>query len=412
MNLTNKFRNYFMLLLATVCISSFTHLSYAQTNSGFINASPTIRYQYIGTYDVNKLNNILNNDVPAIVESKINYTQAKNAVKLYKVEYSSVVPEQSNRPTIASGIIAIPATGAKLMPMVSYQHGTIYGNMGVPSTPDNSWETQLMIAQFGGQGYVVIGADYFGLGSSKEKDSYIVINSQVQASYDMYEAAKIILAKENISITDFFISGWSQGGVITMAFLEKLEASGVKVKAAGTAAAQCDGFVMTNGFLSHPRKIDAPWVTCMFILTAFSFEEYYQVPGLARGVFTDEQYEVAKRVYMKDTTLEYKDFPFDLHKLIRPEYFDAAYFKQSVYGKLLSDMHPYRWDIKTPVHMYYGDIDQCLTIGLARLPYDWQKAIGNDKVEAFSVGADGTHRIAYGRAVPEWKKWFDSLLTK
>lgn len=381
-------------------------------NTGFVPISSTVRYKYIGTYDVNKLNQFQNKEVPEIIETKVNYTAAKNAVKLYKVEYRSMVPEQNNRPTWASGIIAIPATGAKSMPLVSYQHGTIYGNMGVPSTPDNSWETQLMIAQFGGQGYVVIGADYFGLGSSTEKDSYIVINSQVQASYDMYEAAKLILAKEGIGITDFFITGWSQGGVITMALLERLEAYKVKVKAAGTAAAQCDGFVMTNGFLSHPRKIDAPWVSCMFILTAFSFEEYYQVPGLARGVFTDEQYELAKRVYMKDTTLKYEDFPFDLHKLIRPEYFDAAYFKQSVYGKLLSDMHPYRWDVKTPVRMYYGDIDQCLSIGLARLPYNWQVAIGNDKVEAISAGPDATHRITYGRAVPEWKKWFDGMLNK
>jgi hypothetical protein len=60
--------------------------------------------------------------------------------------------------------------------------------------------------------------------------------------------------------------------------------------------------------------------------------------------------------------------------------------------------------------MYYGDVDQCLTIGLARLPMEWQKAMGNDKVQAISVGADGTHRLAFGRAVPEWKTWFDTML--
>ncbi len=385
---------------------------WAQSNAAFVSITPSIRYQYIGTYDINRLNNIQNIEVPEAIEKKVDYTAPKNAVKLYRVEYSSVIPEQNNRPTIASGLIAIPATGAKAMPLVSYQHGTVFGKDWVPSFPEKSFETRLMIAQFGGQGYVVIGADYFGMGTSKEKDSYIVVNSQAQASFDMYEAAKVILNKEGISVTDFFISGWSQGAVITMAFLEKLEASGIKVKAAGTAAAQCDGYVMTNGFLQHPRKIDAPWVTTMFILTAFSFEEYYQIPGLAKGFFTEEQYELAKRVYMKDATLDYKDYPADLHKLIRPEYFDPVYFKQSAYGKLVSEMHPYRWMIQTPVHMYYGDVDECLTIGLARLPYDYQKAMGNNNVEVFSAGADATHRITYGRAVPEWKKWFNSLSTK
>jgi len=404
-----KIKKYFLLLLTACCFMG----SYAaENNMSFIQAAPGIRYQYIGTYDINRLNNILDKEVPAAIESKVYYTPPKNAVKLYRVEYSSIIPEQNNRPTTATGLIAIPATGAKQMPMISYQHGTVFGKDWVPSYPEKSFETRLMIAQFASQGYVVIGADYFGMGDSKEKDSYIVINSQVQASFDMYQASKIILDKEGVRITDFFVSGWSQGAVITMAYLEKLEASGVNVKAASTAAAQCDGYVMTNGFLQNPRKIDAPWVTTMFILTAFAFEEYYQIPGLAKGLFTDEQYKLAERVYLKDTTLSYKDYPTDLHKLIRPEYFNPVYYKQSAYGKLVSEMHPYRWVVQTPVHMYYGEVDESLAVDLARLPYNFQKAMGSNKIELFSMGPDATHRITYGRAVPEWKTWFDSLLGK
>lgn len=375
-----------------------------------VTISPDVQYQYLGTLDVATMSDILTKEVPRILGGEVAYTAPKNAVKLYRVTYNSVVPEQSNRPTRASGILAIPATGARTMPLISYQHGTLYGDMAPPSDHERCFESRLMVSQFASQGYVVISADYFGFGVSKEKDSYIVLGSQVQASYDMYRAALMVLEKEGIAVGKFFTTGWSQGGVITMAFLERLETIGVPVTAVGTAAAQCDGFVMTNGFLSHPRAIDANWVTTMFILTAFAFEEYYQMPGLARGVFTDEQYDLAKRVYMKDPTVQEKDFPLDLRTLIRPEYFDADYFAHSAYGKLLLEMHPYRWDIKTPVRMYYGDVDQCLTIGLARLPMEWQKAMGNTKVEAISVGADGTHRLAFGRAVPEWKTWFDSML--
>ena len=355
------------------------------------------------------MNTIQNKEIPAIIGTTVNYIAPKNAVKLYRVEYTSIVPEQNNRPTVTSGLIAIPVTGAKAMPMVSYQHGTVYGKDEVPSFPDESFETRLMIAQFAGQGYIVIGADYFGMGTSKEKDSYMVMGSQVQACYDMYEASKVILAKEGISSTDFFITGWSQGAVITMGFLEKLEASGVKVKAAGTASAQCDGYIMTSGFLNFPRKIDAPWVTTMFILTAFSYEEYYQIPGLARGLFTDEQYEICKRLYLKDSTLGFQEVPTDLHKLIRPEYFNPQYYKESAYGRLIAELHPYKWVIKTPLHMYYGDVDECLSIGLARMPFEYQKAIGNNNVVVYSAGQDANHRITYGRTVPEWKTWFDSM---
>ncbi len=398
--------------LLTFLFFTISCISAIAQQSAFVAVTPSVRYQYIGTYDEARLAKIQNTEIPEELGPGLSFTAPKNAVKLYRVEYMSVVPEQNNRPTLASGLIAIPSTGAKSMPLFSYQHGTVFGKDWVPSVPEKSFETRLAIAQFAGQGYVVIGADYFGLGSSVEKDSYIVVNSQVQASLDMYEAAKLILTKEGISITDFFIGGWSQGGVITMAYLERLETIGVPVKAAATASAQCDGYVMTHGFLQNPRKIDAPWVTTMFILTAFSFEEYYQIPGLARGLFTDEQYETARRMYMKDPTLSYKDYPLDLHKLIRPEYFNATYYTQSQYGRLISTMHPYRWLIKTPLKMFYGDVDECLTIGLARLPYEFQKALGNTKVEAISTGADANHRLTYGRAVPQWKKWFDGMVTK
>ena len=75
--------------------------------------------------------------------------------------------------------------------------------------------------------------------------------------------------------TKLFLAGWSQGGFVTMAFLEKLEAAGVPVTAAATASAPVDVFVAMNGFLNFPRKIDADWITTIFILSAFSFESYY-----------------------------------------------------------------------------------------------------------------------------------------
>jgi hypothetical protein len=34
---------------------------------------------------------------------------------------------------------------------------------------------------------------------------------------------------------------------------------------------------------------------------------------------------------------------------------------------------------------------------------------GNKMVQAVYTGDDATHRSTFARAVPEWKKWFDSL---
>ena len=375
-----------------------------------IQVAAGVQYEFIGRYDIDRLNQILNKDTPAFTHVPVTYTPARNAVKMYRVTYPSVIPERGNRPTMASGLIAIPETAEKSMPMVSYQHGTVMEKQTVPSFPEQSPETQLMIAQFAGQGYVVIGADYFGMGTSTEKDGYMVIASHQQACMDMYRASLAVLAKQGIAAKEFFLTGWSQGGVVSMCFLETLEKNNIPVTAASTACAQCDGFVMLSGFLNHPRPINAPWVSAMFILTAFSYEEYYGVPGLARALFTDEQYELARKIYMKEPYTE--EWPADLHKLIRKEYFDTNYFAGTAYGTLIQQLHAYRWQVKTNVRMYYGDVDECLTVDLARLPAMYQRAIGINTVEAISSGADANHRGTFGRAVAEWKKWFDSRQAK
>lgn len=401
----------FRLYILGVFILFLNNQVQSQSKLESLSISNAVYYELIGRYDIARLNHILNVEIPAATGTKENYTPAKNAVKLYRITYPSVIPEQNNRPTMASGLIAIPEVAEKNLPVISYQHGTAMEKDLVPSFPEKSFETRLMIAQFAAQGYVVFGADYFGLGLSKEKDGYMVIGSQQQACIDMYEVTKLILPKIGITPTSFFLTGWSQGGVVTMTFLERLERSNTKVTAAATVAAQCDGYVMLNGFMSFPRKIDGSWVSAMFMLTVFSFEEYYQIPGLAQGFFNPEMYETAKRVYEKDPTLKPEEFPTDLKKLIRKEFFDPVYYRNSAYGKLMSEMHPYRWVIESPVRMYYGEIDESLTVGLAQLPSDYQKAMGNNKVEAFSLGADANHRISFARAVPQWKKWFDQLQT-
>ncbi|MDT9126990.1 alpha/beta hydrolase, partial [Escherichia coli] len=79
------------------------------------------------------------------------------------------------------------------LPVVSYQHGTVYGRQEVPGFPEQSPETQLMIAQFAGQGYVVVGADYFGMGISTEPEGYLVKASHQQACFDFLMAANAVM---------------------------------------------------------------------------------------------------------------------------------------------------------------------------------------------------------------------------
>lgn len=394
------------LTLSCGLLCSVTPTAFAEGTTP-VQVTSGVKYEFLARWDAERLNKILNDEMPKFSGVDIKYPPARNAVNLYRVTYDSVVPEKGNKPIVASGLLAIPDTDGKSFPIVSYQHGTVYGRQEVPSFADQSPETQAMIAQFAGQGYMVIGADYFGMGISTEPEGYLVKGSHQQACYDMIASTNSVLEQMKISSDKLYLAGWSQGGYVTMACLEKLEAAGVRVNAAATASAPLDLFALMNGFFNFPRKIDADWLNSIVLLTAFSFENYYGLPGLARSVLNDDVYDVARKAYMREP-FDPAAIPSDLHKLVRAEYFDPQFFAASAYGRIMLENTVYRWVVKSPVRNYYGEVDEAITVGVGKMAMTYQQSIGsgNPNVEAIST-AQTTHRGTFATAIPEWKAWFD-----
>ena len=139
-----------------------------------------------------------------------------------KVTYDSIISEQGDKPIKAYGLLALPKDrSSSSMPIISYQHGTAFGKHEVPSYAFSdqinplSYETRLMVAQFASQGYILIAADYFGIGNSNEPEAYTVKASEQQACLDLYKAVIAFLDNEQIAYSDLFLTGWSQGGLVT-----------------------------------------------------------------------------------------------------------------------------------------------------------------------------------------------------
>ena len=228
------------------------------------------------------------------------YTPARNAVQLYRVTYPSVVPERGNRPTVATGLLAVPdtapATASRWSP-TSTAPST--GSSRCPPFPDQSPETQLMIAQFAGQGYVVIGADYFGMGGSTEPEGYMVKASHQQATYDMLMASRAVLGRPRARDDQrSFLAGWSQGGFVTHG--DAREARGRRRagrRPRPPPARRSTSSSRSTASSTSRARTTRPGCTTLFILSSFSFENYYGVPGLARSLITDEYYDIARKAY-------------------------------------------------------------------------------------------------------------------
>jgi len=354
----------------------------------------------------------MNEELGTFCEFKQSFTQAKYPLKLYKVIYKSVIPELNNKPVECSGLIAIPETGKTSMPMISYQHGTVFTNYEVPTNPESSYETRLELAGLAGQGYILIAADYFGKGINKEPEAYLVKESAKQVCYDMYVASLEVLKNLGITPTQFFLSGWSQGSFNTLALLNKFESLGVDVTAVAVASMPTDLFSIVNRWVFAPKPIDAIYLPGLLALKANSFEIYYNLPGLSKMIIKPEYWQISNDLFTNKTTWEEFDkvVPEKIPDYINPEFAKLISDEQHGYGKTLLNAEVFRWRTKTPINTYYGEIDEVIPEFIARLPEGFQNLYEGGKVTSVSAGPKADHRGTFVFSVNDQLTWFNSLL--
>lgn len=382
-------------------------------------AQGLIEYSLIKTMsveDINKINTVeLTKFLTDTSNPASNYlgrmSAAKNAVKLYRVTYYSTIPEQ-NRPTKATGLIAIPVTADTVMPMISYQHGTVFEKMTVPSEPKEAEEIEFMISQFASQGYILIAADYYGLGSiSSEPNSYFVRYSTEQACLDLYKAAQEVLKKEQLKVSKFFINGWSQGAYNTMLFLRRLEQENITVNAAFTAAAPVDPQLFITRGLFNPRPIDAFYFAAGLSNMMYAIENYNGMSGLTKAYINPAYYDKTKAFFdFKLSTPEFfMQVPTQIDSVFTAQFFDDARKGAGPFWQKLAASEAYKWYSKTPIRAYYGLKDEAVPEYIATLAYEYMKKLGKQDITTHNAGSNADHRSTYIESVIDAKPWIDSF---
>lgn len=400
------------LLTVLFILAGFSIRVTAQPKDDYISVSSDVKYQYIGTYEISRLDSILTNEASAFSDFSVTYSKAKNPVRLYRVLYNSFIPEFNNKSTIASGLIAVPETVTEKMPVVSYQHGTVFTKTDVPSFPEESMETRLMIAQFAGQGYILIAADYFGKGSSTEPDSYQIKESTQQACIDMISASIEVFKALKVDPGQLFLSGWSMGSWSTLLFLEKLESLGIPVVAAATACTPTDIFALVNRWMHAPKETDAIWLPGILALQLNSYEIYYQLPGLMESAVKPEYQQATLDFYQNKITFEefYSKTPNKVVEYLKPEFIESSSLGDSKFWQMVQDNNSYRWRSQTPLNLYYGDSDEAVPEYIATLPVGYQQIMGGAQTISTPAGKLADHRGTFKFSVEHQKGWFDGMV--
>lgn len=402
-------------------------------------------FTYLKTVPATELNRMLSEERASFIATQKPgegyelppVSTARNDVELYAVRYVSHVPEKGNRPITATGLLAIPVLADRTkLPLIIYEHGTVYGKYEVPSYAfvdknpsdyphyDGSYETRYMAGLFAGNGYVLIAADYFGMGgSAAEPEAYFVKASTQQAGEDLYRDAVGFLLAKGIAQEELFIGGWSQGGLNATGLQERFEEDGIPVTATFTASAPADPYAALNGLLFYPRPgIDAPWTNTIMALSVFAFQNYYGPADLAKKTLDPDVYDDMKAIYERSyegqeglEAIMARNAGRKLTDYLRPELRDPVRFGVSDYARLLAANETYRQSFAAPINMYFGSVDEVVKPMIGMLAAAYQAVlIGNlsdqsgNHLHPVDVKG-GTHRLTFITAAPAAKDWMDSL---
>lgn len=337
---------------------------------------------------------------------------AQAGVKLYKVAYTSVVPEMNNKVVTAYGLVAIPDNVQPGAPIVSFQHGTVWSHEWSPSYPDGSMETQFAISQFASQGYIVVAADYFGVTPGSDlPNSYCVKNSTVQACADMLTAAKQFLQQKSITTGKLFLYGWSQGGFSTDVFLRYLQEQNVPVAATATASGPSDPFTFVQKGCIEPPSTQALYAVGIISSIVFAYDSYGIAPGYAREAINPKYYEDARAFYnLEMSAAEYfSKVPLTFDSLYTPKFIADAKAGSGPFWQALKDADAYSFQILSPYRATYSNVDEYIFAEVSRKIVQYQKKFPGSKAEEIDAGPNADHRSVYMTSLINTLPWFDSL---
>ncbi len=347
------------------------------------------------------------------VSNPDSFAQPKYDVIAYRIFYTT--HDYLNRPITASGLVYVPKISNYFVPVICYQHGTIYQKEEVPSiSSDLGYYLPFVMASETGS--IVCAADYIGLGFSDGVQHYYEPNEEANAVVDMLGSVQILLNKTYRNITfnsEVFLLGYSQGGHATLAAQRKLE---------------------TVYGTQFQLKGSAP------MASFFSFEKSSQLNGLKNNIeysypsayaFLINSIQTTQQIYTDYNTVFIKPYDSLVNVLfdgnyrvgeVNPQF--PNYFYSTLQPSFIHDLNNNTnntfvqalkkydiindWFPKTPTHFYHSEDDEVAFYDNSEIAFQTFKQKGGN-VELFSLG-NVSHLDGNAVAIEKVRNWFYPLI--
>ena len=355
-------------------------------------------------------------------------------VQLLKVEYESVDPT-GNNPATLTGLVIIPQRNSNnpamnpAMPLIGFQHGTELMRKGAPSRFDKKNPLATIEAVIGmilaaNSGSIITMADYQGLGGDDDHiQPYIGARPLALSALDLLVDTKdYIQQQDNIFWSEeVFLTGYSQGGFVTIAAARELEgnskyADQLPLK----AVAPCSGpysLADTMRFLML-REEDFEEGGFFIPMAIRGFNAQYG-DDFAGGLFTKERAFKPEYQGLWDLVDGHHP-PEEVNAMMPPiprhclsdEILQQLEDPQSEGFKVLLENETLNWKPKVPVHLYSSPNDETVPFDNSVRAFEAMKQHSNDValVPTFSIPFGGlVHIEAYIPTIFAANSWMITM---
>ena len=332
----------------------------------------------------------------------------------YGLEFHSITYRTSDvrgRPAVASGLVVIPA-GAASLPVVSYQHGTVIERSQAPSNlhAADIFEVALIYAS---TGFLVVAADYLGLGNSFGPHPFLHAATEASACRDMLRASRMLCRQRGLPWgPQLFLVGYSAGGHATLALHRALEADPAREFTVSASAPQLGPYDLSGvQFTFALRQRHSPTLTLAVGYLLYAYSEIYQPFPTLREMFTPAYAAHLPRLLdgRHNTLSVILRLPAAPRDILNPAFVAALRADpRHPVRQALRENDVYDWRPRAPVRLYYVKDDAIVSPDNTLSACAVMCARGAD-VRTVDLGYPYNHWSAFCPAQAAAKAWFSIL---
>ena len=311
--------------------------------------------------------------------------QSNYAVDVFKVIYET--HDANGDPTTASGAIFLPVNAPCGVPIISYQHGTLANQSGLPSRLGGESIIGTVAAS---HGYAVFMPDYIGMGDGPGFHPYCHAQTEANAVLDIIRSGKSFCNANGYELNEqVFLMGYSQGGHATMAAIREIElnySSEFNIVASAPMAGPYDISGVQRELFEKDSAYSQPGYLPYVIM---GYNEVYNLYDSLQEVFTAPYDSIIEMLFDGNNSMGtingyLPSIPKDM--------LDSAYFSNFLADSLhpfkiaLKENDLYDWIPQTHIKIAHCAGDNVVPFSNAQIAFDAFVAAGADSVELINNG--------------------------